>query len=233
MPRRTGLTLALILSSIPLGAGGIGGTNSRLRPVPWIDVLEDGRGEILAASGRGEDGVPFVVTVWRSSPGERIVRSTTFVRGGTALRIERVYEPEVGLEVTYAAGGERLCILARRAAVGGFIETIWILSDGEAITLRRNPEDGTIEGNVNLLRRSLREARTLSSTMSEFEGTRSRLVPSLAEGARLFPQKTLDLDCWSGCAGGCRRQCSNYCSDIVACEVCMNSCYAGCAIGCM
>jgi hypothetical protein len=200
---------------------------------PWLDPVPAEAGHAFAAAGRGPDGTPFVLTVWGAAEGTRIARSTTFVRGRTALRIERIYRPEVGLEVTYMAGGERLSIASREDPAGGGLEMTWRLPGGKVIVLRHDRDGSGLRGDLGLLRSLLMEPRPLFSAMRGYAAASKRLRVPLAENVRFFPLRAPDAGCWAECASGCDEQCRLYCATVAACVICTGSCYAGCAIGCM
>jgi len=220
------LVAALVAASTAFNAA------ASIEGSPWTRVISGDAGEIVAAYGVAARGVPLFMTVANTRSGNRLVSTTTFVRGRHVLRIERIIDPIYGLKVNYMTRNETVSLHFETDPSTSDSVVVYTLPDGQTRTLWLNAERKTVIGDVAAIQKELAERSHILPLLREFDRQSGKIRSTLSRTGDKFMLRWPDGPCLDSCGAGCRLQCGIECTIEPTCTICMAACGAGCLIGC-
>ena len=228
----TSLFIGVLVGVVLPGGAVIAAERKTSQENPWDQVIYGSEGEVLAAHGRDSAGQRLVLTVATVEIGSRLIATTTYVRGKDTLRIERTYDPILGLEVTYSSGAERLLLTVRPETESGERSAVYTFPDGRVFPVVVDAEGNILQGNVRALREIVDAPGRIQALYRQYRKDADRLGGSVPEAGKAFMWRVPDAWCLDECATGCADQCRWECLSVLACGICKDACMLGCYIGC-
>jgi len=228
----TSLFIGVLVSMVLPGGAVIAAERKTSHENPWDQVIYGSKGEVLAAHGRDASGQHLALTVATVEIGSRLIATTTYVRGKDGLRIERTYDPILGLEVTYSSGAERLLLTVRPETESGERSAVYTFPDGRVFPVVVNAGGRILQGEIHALREAMDAPGRIQALYRQYRKDADRLDGPIPEAGRPFMWKVPDAWCLDECALGCADQCRWECLSLLACGICKEACMMGCFIGC-
>jgi hypothetical protein len=201
---------------------------------PWNRIVTGNDGRVVAAAGAVSPGVPIVLTVSTSRDEYRTTSTTTYVRGNETLRMERSYDIDGGLDVSYSAKSESVRLLVRREPDTGETTAVVVLPDGEVRSLTADSGGHIVAGDPHGWHQAILAKSHVVPLLREFDKHAASLGGPVPESGNKLMYRIPDSGCLDACASGCKYQCAFECLSPVPgpCEICNSACALGCFIGC-
>jgi len=201
---------------------------------PWTSVVRDTDGTVLKATGLGEGRVPVSISVTSHRLDGRPGSATTYVRGGETLQVERVFDPEHGMSLSFKTNRETWQLSIALDPFTGEGQALYTLGP-KSFALWVNENGQVLGGDLDGLREVLFSRSPIANLMRHYVKDRKSLgndVPISGELAIVFNWRDQER-CRDECSMGCTLQCAYECTGgPIVCQICMTACGLGCAIGC-
>jgi hypothetical protein len=202
---------------------------------PWKEIAYDAEGRVMAARGYDAPEVPLALTVTSQKVGDRLIATTTFVRGKETLKMERIYDGTGDLDVTYSTGTEKVRLLVRRDPASEETEALVMLPDGEVRSIVVDASRGIVSGDPRGWHEAILAKTHMVPLVREFDRHAASLGGPVPMAGTILMWKVPDGGCLDSCSEGCKHQCAWECTAtilIIPCASCQTACMAGCFIGC-